>query len=227
MGTLSRASAMLALHAGLLAGGCGADAKPSRYLALGDSYTCGESVGPGDGYPQRLAARLARDGVDLGAPTVVAVTGWTTGDLLAALDRDPPRGSFELVTLLIGVNNQFQGRGEGDYRREFAALVARAVALAGGRPSHVVVLSIPDWGVTPFAAGRDRVAIGRAIDRFNDINRAESKRAGVRYVDVTAESRGAATRPALVAGDGLHPSAAMYAEWVDAAVPTVEAAVRP
>ena len=227
----SLASAVACVAALLPWSGCGGGAAPasapSHYLALGDSYTCGESVPPADAFPAQLAARLRRDGVDLGPPTVIAVTGWTTGDLSAALDQRRPAGPFALVTLLIGVNNHYRGGSADVYRSGFAALVGRAVALAGGRPSHVVVLSIPDWGVTPYAAGRDRSGIGREIDAFNAANRDESARAGVRYVDVTPESRRAATRPALVAGDGLHPSAAMYREWVDAMTPAAEAAARP
>ena len=216
------------LLAALLGGdrGGGAAGVPSRDLVPDDSYTCGEGVAPADRWPSQLVAHLRADGIALGEPTVIAVTGWTTGDLSAALDLERHRGPFDLVTLLIGVNNQFRGLSRADYRREFAALVARAVALAGGRASHVVVPSIPDWGATPLAAGRDRAAIGRAIDAFNAITRAKSEKVGVRYVDVTAESRAATTRPDLVTADGLHPSPAMYAEWVATALPTVEAAAR-
>jgi lysophospholipase L1-like esterase len=127
-----------------------------------------------------------------------------------------PKGPFTLVTLLIGVNNQYRGRSVDDYRREFVALLHRAIGLAAGDARHVVVVSIPDWGVTRFAEGHDRARIAAEIDRCNAINREETKRAGARYVDITPTSR---EDPSLVTGDGLHPSGAIYARWVEAVLP--------
>jgi len=196
-----------------------------RYLALGDSYTIGESVGADARWPVQLAARLRQQGMAIGEPQIIARTGWTTDELLAAIDQAAPMGPFDLVSLLIGVNNQYRGRDSGEYRAEFRALLRRAIALAGGRAARVLVLSIPDWGVTPFAAGRDRGRIAAEIDAFNAINRAEAERAGARYVDITPESRAAAAHPELIAGDGLHPSGTMYAEWVELALPQVVAAL--
>jgi lysophospholipase L1-like esterase len=129
------------------------------------------------------------------------------------------------VTLLIGVNNQYQGRSENEYRDEFSGLLNRSIELAGRKAGHVVVLSIPDWGVTPYAAqmGANPATVAKAIDRFNAINLSETKKAGAIYVDITAISR---SRPDLVAGDGLHPSSEMYAQWVKSVLPASESALR-
>lgn len=196
-----------------------------RYLALGDSYTIGERVNPAERWPVQLANRLREEKIDVADPQIIAKTGWTTGELLAAMDADPPKGPFALVSLLIGVNNQYRGGEPERYRPEFVELLKRSIQLAGGEPSRVLVLSIPDWGVTPFAEGNDRERIAAAIDKFNTVNREESTRAGVHYVDVTPVSREAPKRPSLVAVDGLHPSAEMYAEWVKLALPEARKAL--
>lgn len=180
----------------------------TRYLALGDSYTIGESVAVADRYPVQLARELK-----LGEPEIIAKTGWTTDELNAAIDKADPHGPYDLVTLLIGVNNQYRGRSADEYRTQFTALLQRAIGFAGGKTKNVVVISIPDWGVTPFAKDRDRAKIGREIDQFNAINREEALRAGARYVDITPFSRRAANDASLVAPDGLHPSGKMYSEW--------------
>jgi lysophospholipase L1-like esterase len=218
------AAALFAIAAGAAA------PKPAaqRYLALGDSYTIGESVAEAERWPVRLAALLREKGIAVGAPEIVATTGWTVRELGHGIDQAAPRGPYDLVTLLIGVNDQYR-RGDPDiYRTDFAAMLERAIGFAGGRAGRVVVLSIPDWGVTPFAArsGRDRETIGAEIDRFNQINREEAAKAGARYVDVTPESRRAAADPALIAPDGLHPSGAMYADWARLAVAAAQAALR-
>ena len=192
---------------------------PLRVLALGDSYTIGESVAPDERWPVQLVAALRARGLTVDDAQIVAKTGWTTDELNAAIDSANPQGPFDLVTLLIGVNNQYRGRDAEQYRGEFAALLKRAIAFAGGDARRVIVVSIPDWGVTPFAEGRDRAAIAAAIDRFNAINREETQRAGSRYVDITPGSRRAATDRSLVAGDGLHPSGAMYGDWTSAILP--------
>lgn len=185
-----------------------------RFLALGDSYTIGESVAAADRWPNQLALHLREGGIDIAYPEIIAKTGWTTDELSSAIDAAKPHGPYALVTLLIGVNNQYRGRDAEQYRREFGALLQRAIAFAGNDPKRVLVVSIPDWGVTPFAASRDRAKIGAEIDHFNAINAEETKRAGARYADITPVSRHAATDPTLVAPDGLHPSAKMYTEWV-------------
>ena len=196
-----------------------------RYLALGDSYTIGESVAAAERWPVQLAAMLRAAGVPVEPPEIIARTGWTTDELDAAIDAAAPVGPYELVSLLIGVNNQYRGRSASEYAAQFAALLARAIGFAGGRPGRVLVLSIPDWGVTPFAQSRDRAAIGAAIDQFNAINAAEAGRAGVRYVDVTLLSRQAARDAGLIAEDGLHPSGRMYAGWAALALPAVTPAL--
>lgn len=195
---------------------------PLRFLHLGDSYTIGEGVAPPEGWPAQLAARLRREGLDLEPPRIIATTGWTTAELTAAIDADPPAGPFALVTLLIGVNDQYRGLpADAVYRARLDGLLRRAVRFAGDDASRVIVLSIPDWGVTPFAAGRDRAAVAAAIDAFNAVNRAAAEAAGAGWLDVTAVSREAAADPALLAADGLHPSAAMYGRWVDLLLPRV------
>ena len=202
------------------------DDKSKRFLALGDSYTIGESVAPAERWPVQLARMLQKEGVGLDEPQIIATTGWTTDELSAAIDRAPPRGPFDLVSLLIGVNNQFRGRALAEYRGQFADLLKRAIGLAGSQPGRVLVLSIPDWGVTPFARGRDRAAIGRAIDEFNAINAEAAQGAGARYVDVTPVSRQAVVDAALIAGDGLHPSGKMYTEWARLALPAAREGIR-
>jgi lysophospholipase L1-like esterase len=206
-------------------GGGGAPSGTARFLALGDSYTIGQSVSPEDRWPVQLAELLRAEGITVEKPLIVARTGWTTGELSAGIDRQEPQGPFELVTLLIGVNDQYR-RGDLDtYRAEFRDLLARGVGFAGGRADRVIVLSIPDWGVTPFAEGQDRARIGSEIDRFNAVNQEETERAGARYVDVTPLSRQAAQNPTLIAPDGLHPSAEMYAGWAELALPQALAAL--
>lgn len=199
---------------------------PPRYLALGDSYTIGEGVAPAERWPAQLAALLTRHGIRFAPPEIVARTGWTTGDLAAALDREPPRGPFALVSLQIGVNDQFQGgQADADYRGRFRRLLGHAVGWAGGEPGRVLVLSIPDWGVTPFGAGRAGAEVGAEIDRFNAVNREETARAGARWVDITPESRQAAADRSLFAADGLHPSAKQYAAWAGLAFDPAQAAL--
>lgn len=197
----------------------------ARFLALGDSYTIGEAVAPAERWPVQLAARLRERGQPIADPQIIARTGWTTDELDAAIDAAEPQGPYQLVALLIGVNNQYRGRPAGEYRGQFRALLARAIGFAGGRPEHVLVLAIPDWGVTPFAEGRDRARIAAELDAFNAINRAEADQAGARYVDTTAVSRMAAGDATLTAGDGLHPSGRLYAAWAELALPEAIAAL--
>jgi lysophospholipase L1-like esterase len=210
-----------ALVLALLLASCTAvpDRGPSRYLALGDSYTIGESVAVDERFPVQLARAL-----NMPDPQIIARTGWTTDELNAAIDAADPQGPFDLVTLLIGVNNQYRGRSLDEYRTQFAALLQRAIAFAGGDATKVVVVSIPDWGVTPFAEGRDRAKIAVEIDAFNAVNREEAARAGSRWVDITPISRGG--DPALVAADKLHPSGVQYREWVRRIVPQAREALR-
>ena len=194
----------------------------SSYLALGDSYTIGEAVAVDGRWPHQLAAALRAQGIALGDPQTIATTGWTTDELSAAMDAFAFEPPYDLVSLLIGVNNQYRGRSADDYRSEFRGLLERAVALAGGRSERVLVLSIPDWGVTPFAhgSGRDVLQIAGELDVYNAIGQEEAGRRGAQFVDITGISR---LHPALLADDGLHPSAAQYALWTEAAVPAAVA----
>jgi lysophospholipase L1-like esterase len=190
-----------------------------RFLALGDSYTIGEGVPPEARWPVVLTGLLRGRGLPVEEPEIVATTGWTTDELDAAIDAAAPRGPYALVTLLVGVNDQYRGRGVDAFRPAFAALLARAVAFAGGDAGRVVVLSIPDWGVTPFAEGRDRDAVALEIDRFNAACCAAALASGAAWVDVTAQGRAAGPDPAFLAPDGLHPSARAYAAWARLALP--------
>lgn len=186
-----------------------------RYLALGDSYSIGEGVQHAERWPMLLAARLRRAGVPLDDPLIVARTGWTTDELAAAMDTTTLAPPYDLVSLSIGVNNQYRGRDLDHYRHEFRGLLARAVRLAGGNAGRVIVVSIPDWGVTPFARNDARGAarIGQQVDAFNEVNRQEAARAGTAWIDVAPLSRQSG-EDWLVA-DELHPSARQYAHWVD------------
>ena len=184
------------------------------YLALGDSYTIGQSVAEADRFPVQLVARLREDGLFVAEPEIIAQTGWTTRDLIGALSAGVQQDRYQLVTLLVGVNDQFRGYSLERYEQDFVAILDAAIELAGGDPSRVVVLSIPDWGVTPAGASYDPQRIAAEIDAFNAINRRLSEAAAVAYVDITPISRQAATRVDLIAGDGLHPRAELYSLWV-------------
>lgn len=191
-----------------------------RYLALGDSYTIGESVTEDERWPNQLARLLQADDLSTEV-TIIARTGWTTDELwkgIQAREINPP---YDLVSLLIGVNNQYRGLDIDEYREEFIFLLNKAIEYAGGDAKHVIVLSIPDWGVTPFAKSRDSKKISTEINLFNSVNREEAEKAGVYYVDITPGSRDAVTDGALIAADGLHPSGKMYAEWAKLAYPEV------
>lgn len=195
----------------------------NTYLALGDSYTIGESVPLESSFPYQVYEQLKSDGLDMKKPVIIAKTGWTTDELQAAIDPEALTAPYDLVTLLIGVNNQYRGRDIDNYNIEFKELLQQAIMLAGGKSGHVIVISIPDWGVTPFAANRDRETISKEIDEFNRINYTRAQEAGVHYIDVTKISRTATADSTLIAEDGLHPSAKMYAFWTEKIVPQAKA----
>lgn len=192
-----------------------------RYLALGDSYTIGESVDENERWPNQLAALILEEKNIQADVTIIARTGWTTDELWQGIQSNAPQGTYDLVSLLIGVNNQYRGRGIDEYREQFRFLLNKSIEYAGGDANHVVVLSIPDWGVTPFAADRDANKIAIEIDVFNSINREETQSVGAHYVDITPISRQAVNDPSLVAFDGLHPSGRMYKLWVEKTLPIV------
>jgi lysophospholipase L1-like esterase len=185
------------------------------YLALGDSYTIGEGVDPAGRWPMQLAAALRDIGVAVDDPRIIATTGWTTDELEAGIDAAAPQGTFAFVSLLIGVNDQYRGRSVDAYRPRFTALLQRALAFAGDRAARVLVLSIPDWGVTPYAvaSGRDRVQIGQELDAYNAAAAAICAEHDVAFVDITDLSRQWGGETVMLADDGLHPSATMYALW--------------
>lgn len=187
------------------------------YLALGDSYTIGEGVPAAERWPEQMAALLRARGTPIVVADTLATTGWTTDELATAMAGASFAPPYDLVSLLIGVNNQYRGRPLDEYRDQFQALLDRAIELAGSHAGRVLVLSIPDWGTTPFAArsGRDVARIAADIDQFNATARACVEAAGAIWVDITPISRRHAE---LLVADDLHPSAAQYAMWADAAM---------
>jgi lysophospholipase L1-like esterase len=191
------------------------------YLALGDSYTIGESVAEDGRWPVQLARALRGEGIALADPRIIAATGWTTDELEWGIDSLESLATFDFVSLLIGVNNQYRNRSAVAYGGEFHTLLQRAIRHARGRPDRVLVLSIPDWGVTPFARNdqRDATTIAAEIDAFNAEARKACAKEGVAFVDITPVSRERGADPAMLADDGLHPSAAMYTLWTQAALP--------
>ena len=189
--------------------------KNMSYLALGDSYTIGEGVPLYESYPYQAVQLLRKRGVNIYAPEIVAKTGWTTDELQAAINTAKFLPLYDLVTLLIGVNNQYRGKSAEVYAEEFETLLKQAIAFAGNDKGRVVVLSIPDWGATPFAEGRDRAKITAEIDAFNVINRKISSKYKVHYIDITPGTRLAAQDPTLVTKDKLHPSGKEYTKWAE------------
>ena len=198
-----------------------------RLLALGDSYSIGEGVTEAERWPVQLTVALCAEGHALGSPQILASTGWTTDELVAALDRAALMPAWALVSLQIGVNDQYRGRGVAALREGFRPLLARAIALAGGTAQRVLVVSIPDWGVTPFAraGGHDAARIGAEIDACNAAERALTAVAGACWVDVTGLSRAARAAGTELAADGLHPGPAQYRRWLTALLPVARAAL--
>jgi lysophospholipase L1-like esterase len=189
------------------------------YLALGDSYTIGESVAESDRWGVQLAGMLRAQGVQVATPDIIARTGWTTAELSAAIRESGNRQTYDLVSLLIGVNNQYRGQSIDLYRTELRVLLQTAIKFARNQPTHVIVLSIPDWGVTPYAATRDRAKIAAEIDAFNAVAAEEAKNAGVHYFDITPLSRKALNDASLIASDNLHFSGKMYQQWAAFVLP--------
>lgn len=200
---------------------------PPRFLALGDSYTIGEGVAGAERWPMQLAAKLHSQDVIVESPQIIAKTGWTTDELSAAMDAAALRPPYALVTLLIGVNDQYRSRNMENYRAEFSALLQRAIHLADDQTQRVIVVSIPDWGVTAFGqkSGRDVQQIADELDAYNTINRDVSAAQHVRYVDIAQLSRSDGTRAEMLTEDGLHPSATMYALWAALVLPEAQAAL--
>ena len=189
-----------------------------RMLCLGDSYTVGEGVARSDSWPNQLQRLLAARGVAIAPPQIIAQTGWSSEELITALDLAQPAADFAAVSLLIGVNDQYRNYPRARFEQAFTQLLSRAISHARGAPHRVIVLSIPDWGVTPFANADPRaaLAIGAEIDAFNALIQQHAERAGCAFVDVTELSR--SDRSDWLVADQLHPSAAQYLQWAHAAL---------
>jgi len=191
--------------------------KKYTYLALGDSYTIGESVLPAENFPNQVMKMMRDQSIDFEQPRIIAKTGWTTDELeagiITAQETNPLLPAYDLVSLLIGVNNQYRNRPVDNYKNELEELIRKAIGYAGGKADHVVVISIPDWGVTPFANGRDRDRIAREIDLYNVTNKEVAESYHIYYIDITPWTREAAADHSLLAADGLHPSGKEYKRW--------------
>ncbi|HMU47495.1 MAG TPA: SGNH/GDSL hydrolase family protein [Chitinophagaceae bacterium] len=190
--------------------------KKYHYLAVGDSYTIGEKVKSSENFPSQVFAEL-KDKINIEAPRIIATTGWTTDELEAGIaesnKKDALLSNYDFVTLLIGVNNQYRGRDIENYKTEFEELLKKAIQFAGNRNERVIVLSIPDWGVTPFAEGRDREKISEEIDMYNRANQKIAEQYNIYYINITPWTREASNDPSLLAEDGLHPSGKEYHRW--------------
>ncbi len=196
-----------------------ADTLRKNYLALGDSYTIGQSVPASDNFPHLLAIELQHAGIMINEPEIRAVTGWTTGNLLRSLQEHPPAlKKYDLVTLLIGVNNQFRGGSPEEYAGDFRLLLDEAIKYTGDK-RKVLVVSIPDYSVTPFAAGGETPVIAKAINAFNTIQKKIAAAYGVQFINITGISRKGKHDGTLQAADGLHPSKQQYAKWVKLLLP--------
>lgn len=195
---------------------------PLTFLALGDSYTIGTGVSQAESWPLQLAARLRTANISVDNPQVIAVNGWKTTDLMRGITNTPTHPPYNLVTLLIGVNNQYNGLSLDAYAQDFTSLLDQAIQFAGGDPGKVIVVTIPDWGVTAFASGQNQAEIGAQIDQFNQTALGIAKQAGVSTISVTEISRQAGDKPGMLARDGLHPSGEQYALWVDAIYPLAQ-----
>ena len=182
-------------------------------LTLGDSYTIGESVLSQENFPNQTVKLLKKDGYEFDSPEIIAKTGWTTDELQNAINEQTFLPKYDFVTLLIGVNNQYRGRTLENYKSEFENLLIQAIQFAGNVTSHVIVLSIPDWGSTPFAEGRDRKQITKEIDEYNAVNKMIADKFKVHYINITSGTKEAAMDNSLLAADGLHPSAEEYQRW--------------
>ena len=182
-----------------------------KYLALGDSYTIGEGVQPEESWPLILAQSF---GIPQNNVTIVATTGWTAQELIDGLATVHLKPDYELCSLLIGVNNQYRGLSLDEYTKEFNTLVSKAIHFVQGQIHRIFVVSIPDWGVSPFAEGKDRTAIASQVDAFNAANKTLAAQRGVSYIDITPLSR-SLTEDHYFTSDGLHPSGEAYTLWVE------------
>lgn len=183
------------------------------YLALGDSYTIGEQVPYQDNFPNQTARLLRERGMELSDPLIIATTGWTTDELQAAILEHRLQETFDIVSLLIGVNNQYRGRSVDNFREEFTQLLQQAIHFANGHHDHVFVLSIPDWGLTPFGEGKDRQQVSKEIDAYNEVCEQVAKQYACHYIYITDSTREHAQQADFLVEDHLHPSGKEYAIW--------------
>lgn len=197
------------------------------YLALGDSYTIGESVAENERWPIQLSKSLTKSGVEVALPQIIARTGWTTDELKAKIVSEKITKTYDLVSLLIGVNNQYRGRSIEQFRTEFVDLLETAIKFSGNKASHVLVVSIPDWGVTPFGGKGQNKTISEQIDLFNKVKKEETEKKGILFIDITPISRQALNDASLIAEDGLHPSGKMYQQWVEIISPELLKKIKP
>ncbi len=186
-----------------------------HYLALGDSYTIGEQAPVYDNFPYQTVQLLRKAGMSFAAPEIVAKTGWTTDELMQGMDAQHLLPGYDWVSLLIGVNNQYRNRTVENYRPEFSMLLDRAIQLAGNRKERVFVLSIPDWGVTPFAEGRDRHEIAQAIDAYNAAAQEICASNQICFIDITEQQRSHVADPEYLTEDKLHHSGKEYRGWAE------------
>lgn len=195
------------------------------YLALGDSYTIGEAVPKAENFPFQTVELLRRNQMEMADPVIIATTGWTTDELAAAIREHQIQEQFSVVTLLIGVNNQYRGRELDNYEEEFSSLLNQAIHFAGGDKKKVFVLSIPDWGVTPFANGRDQAEIANAIDAYNESAQKITTDAGAHWLEITDSTRENGILAEYLAEDRLHPSGREYAIWAHRLAPLMKEAL--
>lgn len=184
----------------------------NTWLALGDSYTIGQGVLETDRYPAQTLTKLKENGIRIDTLRYIARTGWTTNDLLNAIAETKP-ANHTIVSLLIGVNDQYQGVDSGIYRKRFREALGKAISLAKGKKENVIVISIPDYSVTPYSQFADTARIRKELDAFNVINKEETAMYGCHYLDITPSTRLGRTQRELIAADGLHPSGIEYLKW--------------
>jgi lysophospholipase L1-like esterase len=196
------------------------------YLALGDSYTIGESVAIYESFPYQVVQLLRKQGHAFHAPEIVAKTGWTTFELADHLIHTQLNQAYDFVTLLIGVNNQYRGLPADEYTSDFEYLLKKAIHFASEKPRQVIVLSIPDWGTTPFAKGKDSKKIEKEIDAYNATNKSIAQSHNCSYIDITPGTREASSNASLITVDKLHPSAKEYARWAEKVAEIVHQTVK-
>jgi acyl-CoA thioesterase-1 len=198
------------------------------YLALGDSYTIGQSVCETCRFPEQLKKSLSNLNPNNAYPLrIIAQTGWTTTNLISAIDLQNPTSDYDLVILLIGVNNQYQNKPFSVYEKEFPELVNKAIAFAKGDKANVIVVSIPDYSYTPFGQGSgNQSRISTEIDAYNAFAKKYCMDNTIEFINITDITRQGLKNPNLVAQDGLHPSELAYSLFVERILPKAATAIQ-